>query len=154
VQELPPGRTRPARCRVDARGPQDLPDGGLRDRHAGFRQFAVDPAVPHGGFSFAGRTMSRVMPGTVGGRPGLRRLLVSYFFAASLRCQARSVAGVTGKISAQLLRGEPDPAGRLVTYPAGVAAQYRILVPEYQWFGILRQVRAGHRDGEAEDPAN
>jgi hypothetical protein len=34
---------------------------------------------------------------TVGGRPGLRRLPVSYFFAASLRCQASSVAGVTGK---------------------------------------------------------
>jgi len=31
---------------------------------------------------------------------GLRRLLVSYLFAASLRCQASSVAGVTGKISA------------------------------------------------------
>jgi hypothetical protein len=26
------------------------------------------------------------MPGLVGGRPGLRRLLVSYFLAASLRC--------------------------------------------------------------------
>jgi hypothetical protein len=38
-------------------------------------------------------------------RPGLRRLLVSYFFAASLRCQASSVAGVTGKTSAQRLRG-------------------------------------------------
>ena len=37
---------------------------------------------------------------TVGGRPGLRRLVVSYFIAASLRCQAGSVAGVTGKMSA------------------------------------------------------
>ena len=45
------------------------------------------------------------MPGTVGGRPGLRRLLVSYLAAASLRCQASSVAGVTGKISVQRLRG-------------------------------------------------
>ena len=45
------------------------------------------------------------MPGLVGGRPGLRRLLVSYFPAASLRCQASSVAGVTGKTSAQRLRG-------------------------------------------------
>ena len=39
------------------------------------------------------------------GRPGLRRLLVSYFFAASLRCQASRVAGATGKTSAQRLRG-------------------------------------------------
>ncbi len=42
--------------------------------------------------------MSRATPETVGGRPGLRRLLVSYFFAASLRCQASSVAGVTGRL--------------------------------------------------------
>ena len=41
----------------------------------------------------------------VRGRPGLRRLLVSYLAAASLRCQASSVAGVTGKISVQRLRG-------------------------------------------------
>ncbi len=42
---------------------------------------------------------------TVGGRPGLRRLLVSYFFPVSLRCQASSIAGVTGKIPAQRPRG-------------------------------------------------
>ena len=53
---------------------------------------------PHSGFSCARRTMSRATPGTVGGRPGLRRLLVAYFFTASLRCQARSVAGVTGRL--------------------------------------------------------
>ena len=41
----------------------------------------------------------------VAGRPGRRRLLVSYFLAASLRCQASSVAGVTGKTSAQRRRG-------------------------------------------------
>ena len=34
---------------------------------------------------------------TVAGRPGGRRLLVSYLLAASLRCQASSVVGVTGK---------------------------------------------------------
>ncbi len=46
--------------------------------------------------------------GIVGGRPGFRRLLVSYLLPASLRCQARSVAGVagvTGKTSVQRLRG-------------------------------------------------
>ena len=40
----------------------------------------------------------------VAGRPGWRRVLVSYFLAAGLRCQASSVAGVTGKTSAQRLR--------------------------------------------------
>ena len=81
----------------------------------------------------------RAMPGTVGGRPGLRRLLVSYFLAASLRCQASSVAGVTGKTSAQR--------------PADVSAQYRVLVPEHQQFSILRQVAGEHQDGQAEYPA-
>ena len=60
---------------------------------------------PHSGFSLARRTTRRAMPGLVGGRPDLRRLLMLYFFAASLRCQASSVAGVTGKTSAQRLRG-------------------------------------------------
>ena len=58
---------------------------------------------PHRGFSFARRTTRRVMPGPVGGRPGVRRLLVSYLPATSLRCQASSVAGVTGKMAAQRL---------------------------------------------------
>ena len=49
---------------------------------------------------------------TIGGRPGLRRLLVSYFLAASLRCQATSVASVTGKISVQRLREEARPTRR------------------------------------------
>ena len=45
MYELPPGRARTARGRIDARAAEDLPDCGLRDRHAEFRQFAVDPAV-------------------------------------------------------------------------------------------------------------
>ena len=60
---------------------------------------------PHSEFSFARRTTRRAVPGNVGGRPGLRRLLVSYSLAATLRCQASSVAGVTGKTSVQRLRG-------------------------------------------------
>jgi len=46
MKELPPRRARPARRRIDARHPQDLPHGGRRDRHAELDQFAVDPAVP------------------------------------------------------------------------------------------------------------
>jgi hypothetical protein len=37
------------------------------------------------------------MPRLPGGRHGLRRLPVSYFPAASLRCQSGSVAGVIGE---------------------------------------------------------
>jgi hypothetical protein len=105
VQELPPARARASRCRIDACRMQNLPHGGRRDCHAELCEFAVDPAVsPPSGFSLASRTTRRAMPGTFGGRPGLRRLLVSYFFAASLRCQASGVAGATGKTSAQRLR--------------------------------------------------
>ena len=100
------------------------------------------------------------MLGTVGGRPGFRRPLVSYFFAASLRCQASSVADVTGKMPAQhprgeepCQRGEPHPVGRLVSHPADVAAQHGVLVPEYQQLSILRPVAAEHQDSHAEYPA-
>jgi hypothetical protein len=109
----------------------------------------MDTAVSPQGFSCASRTARRVMPGTVAGRPGLRRLLVSYLFAASLRCQASSVAGVTGKMPVQCLRGksrasgEPHPVGRLVPHPAGIAAQHRVLVPQDEQLSILRQVASG-----------
>ena len=52
---------------------------------------------PHRRFSLARRTTRRVIPELAAGRPGLRLLLVSYFLATSLRCQASSVAGVTVK---------------------------------------------------------
>src|SRR6266700_6604078 len=115
---------------------------------------------PHSGFSLARRTTRRAMLGTVGGRPGLRRLLVSYLLAASLRCQASSVAGVTAKTSAQRLRGtsrasaanQARSAGAYRT-PADVPPQYRVLVPEHQQLSILRQVTAEHQDGQAEYPA-
>ena len=51
-------------------------------------------------------------------------------------------------------RGEPHPVGLLVTHPAGVAGRHHVLVPEYQQFSILRQVRAEHQDGQAEYPAD
>ena len=159
-QELPPRRAGPARRRINARGTQDLPYGGRRNCHAEFHELAVDPPVPPSGFSLARRTTRRAMPGLVRGRPGLRRLLVSYFPAASLRCQASSVAGVTGKTSAHCLRGtkprqrgEPGPVSRLIPHPAGVPPQYRVLMPEHQQLSILRQVTAEHQDGQAEYPA-
>ena len=91
---------------------------------------------------------------TVAGRPGRRRLLVSYFLAASLRFQASSVAGVTGKIPAQRRRGmnrvsaaNQAPVGGFIAHPAGVPAQHRVLVPDHQQFGVLRLVTGDHQDG-------
>jgi hypothetical protein len=87
-------------------------------------------------------------------------LLVSCFPAASRRCQASSVAGVTGKTPAQRLRGtsrasaasQARPAGSYRTR-AGVPPQYRVLMPEHQQLSILRPVTAEHQDGQAEYPA-
>ena len=97
------------------------------------------------------------MPGTVGGRPGLRRPLVSYLLPASLRCQASSVAGVIGRISVQRLRGRSRASAAnhtrsagVVPYPASAAAQHRVLVPEHQQFSVLRQVLTAYQDGQAE----
>jgi hypothetical protein len=47
-------------------------------------------------------------------------------------------------------RGEPHSVGLLIPHPAGVAAQHRVLVPEYQQLSILRPVPAEHHDSEAE----
>ena len=100
------------------------------------------------------------MPGPVGGRPGVRRLLVSYLPAASLRCQASSVAGRhredLGPAPARdkpRQSGEPGQVSRLVPHPAGVPPQYGVLMPEYQQHRILRQVTAEQQDGQAEHPA-
>ena len=92
---------------------------------------------------------------TAGGRPGLRRLLVSYFLAASLRCQASSVAGVTGKTPAQCSRGisrvsavnHTRSAGSYGIRPA-CRRSTPVLVPEHQQFSLLGQVPAEHQDGE------
>src|ERR1035438_5345119 len=101
--------------------------------------------------------VSRAMLRTVGGRPGRRRLLVSYFLAASLRCQASSVPGVTGEDPGPApprdepgKRSEPGPVGWVIAHPASVPAQHRVLVPEHQQLGVLRPVPAGYQDGQAE----
>ena len=74
---------------------------------------------------------------TVGGWPARRRALVSYFRAASLRCQASNVAGVTGKTPGHCRRGmnwvsaANQGRGRLVPDTAGSPAQHRVLMPEH-----------------------
>ena len=78
------------------------------------------------------------MPGIVGGRPGLRRLLVSYFFAASLRCQASSVAGVTGKTSVQRLRELARDAGVRHAAPRRHFADRQALLDALAEAGFLR----------------
>jgi hypothetical protein len=50
--------------------------------------------------------------------------------------------------------GEPGLVGWLVPHPPGVPAQHRVLVPEYQQFGVLRLVPAEHQDSQAKCPAH
>ena len=127
VQELSPGRACAAGSRLDARGTQDLPDGGWRDGHTEFRRFTVDPAISHSGSSFARRTTRRAMLGTVGGRPGLRRLLVSYLLAASLRCQVSSVAGQPTMTASNLLA--TAQVSHSIEYSSGTGPGLRRPVP-------------------------
>ena len=98
------------------------------------------------------------MPEPVGGRPGVRRLLVSYLPATSLRCQASSVAGVIGKMAAQRLRGMSRASAASHSRSAGpyrtLPAQHRVLVAEHEQLGILRRVAARYQDSEAQYPAN
>jgi hypothetical protein len=119
VQELPPGRARAARRRIDARGAQDLPDRGLRDGHAEFRQFAVDPAVS------PPRILLRQPDDKAGDAPGCRRAARRalparvVFLRGQLRCQASNVAGVTGKTSLQRVRGMSRASAASHTRSAG-----------------------------------
>jgi len=124
------------------------------------RSLAVDPAVAPYRFSFARRTARRAMLGTVGGRPGLRRLLVSYFLAGSPRCQASSVAGVTGRLRPSDCGASVVPARRtapgrpartLSALRAGAALRSRggVLAVRHLWPGPC-----GTPGREAQYPAN
>jgi hypothetical protein len=97
-QELPPGRPGPRGRWIDARGVQDLPHRGRRDRMPEPRQLALDPPMAPG-FSRASRTISFLTEVPVDGRPGRRRLVWSHLRATRSRCQRKIVAGVTGKTS-------------------------------------------------------
>ncbi len=132
VQELPLGRACASRRRVDAPGMQDLPYGGRRYGDAEFRQLAVDAAV-----SPQRILLRQANDEACGAREcwraaGLAPVARLVLLAASLRCQASSVAGRDGEDIGPAparyepcQRGEPHPVGRLVSHPASVAAQYR-----------------------------
>ena len=159
VQELPPARARAPRCRIDARGMQDLPHGGRRDHHAELGQFAVDPAVS------PQRILLRQADDKAGDARVFRR--AAGLAAIARVVLARGQPAVPGQQRRwrhgedfgpaparyePRQRGEPGPVGGLVPDPAGVPPQDRVLMPEHQQFSILRQVAAKDQDGQAEYP--
>ncbi len=161
MQELPPRRARAARRRIDARGTRDLPHRGRRDRHAEFRQFAVDPAVSpqrilprqpdnqasnapdHGRTARLALAAGVVLPRGQLAVPGQERCWRN----------GEDIGPVpAGEKPGQ--RGEPHPVSRLVPHAPGVAAQHRVLVPEHQQLSCLRPIPAEHQDSQAEYLAN
>ncbi|HET9257110.1 MAG TPA: hypothetical protein VFO16_18195 [Pseudonocardiaceae bacterium] len=88
------------------------------------------------GFSVAGRMTGFLIAAVVGGRPGWRRAVRSHFRETSRRCQARSVAGVTGEDPGPAMTGhkpgqgsQPHPADGPVAHPGDLRARHDILVP-------------------------
>jgi len=149
VEKLPPRRARAARRWIDARGTQDLPHRGRRDRHAELAQFAVDPAVS------PERIFLRQANDKAGDAWDCRRAAgLAAIARVVLACGQPAVPGQQrrgrdgedfGPAPAReqpCQRGEPHPVRWLVPDPAGVPTQDRVLVPEHQQLSILRHVPA------------
>jgi hypothetical protein len=153
VQELLPGRARPAWRRINARGMQDLPHGRRRDCHAEFRQFAVDPAVSPQRILLRQANDqacdSRGCWWAAGLAPVAHVVLLRGQSAVPGQDRRRRHGEDFAPAPARYepcQRGEPGPVVRLVPHPADVSAQHRVLVPEYQQLSILRPVATEHQD--------
>jgi len=132
-----PRRACAAGSRIDARLAQDLPDCGLSNRHAEFGYLTVDPAASPQRILLrqpdddAGDAGDRRRPA---GLAPVARVVLARGQLAVPGQQRRWRHGenlgpaVAGQEPGQT--GEPHPVGRVVTHPAGVAAQHRVLVPE------------------------
>ena len=161
MQKLPPRRARAAWRWIDSRGVQDLPHGGRRDRHAGFRQVAVDATVsPQRIFL----RQAGDQAGDAGGPPAAGRACAGCscrIFSLPVFCArpAASLAG-RGKMSVQRLRGMSRASAVNQTRLAG---SYRTRVAwrrstAFSCRSISSSASfalpAEHQDSEAEYPAN
>ena len=160
-QELLPRWARAAGCGIDPRGMQDLPHRGAGDRVAEPDEFALHATVPPR--RIAGRDADHQFPDR-----GCGRRSSGSPPAGVVPC-ARGQSPVPG---GQRCRGhqehlalpaagdqpgqcrKPHPVARLVADPAGLAAQYRVLVPEYQEFGVLGHLTPGQYHQATEQTAN
>ena len=150
-----PSGAAPGRC---------LQRGGSPTRWTARRSRRVSPArrgsggAPTADSPWPGERQGVQCPGSSAGGRACAACSCSYFFAASLRCQARSVAGVTGKTSVQPLRGMSRASAvnhtrSVGSYGSGqVAAQHRVLMPEHEQLSILLLVATAPQGGQAEHP--
>ena len=159
-EELLPGRACAAGRGVDPRSMQDLPHRGSCDPVAELDEFALHAPVPPR--RIVRRDADDKLPdgGCHGRSSGTPPACVIPFAATSRRCQASSVAGGHREYLGPPLPGdqlgqrrERQPVARLVADPADLAAQYRVLVSEYQEFGILGCPTPGEHHQAAEQAA-
>jgi hypothetical protein len=96
----------------------------------------------------------------VDGRPGRRRFVVPFALGQApvpgeqRRRGHREHLGPSAPGDQPGQGRKPQPVGRLVADPAGPAAQHRVLVPEYQEFGVLGHLTPGQHHQTAEQTAN
>jgi hypothetical protein len=97
AQELRPGRANPPRCRPEARAAQHGRDRRRGDADPELQQLTLDAHVAHLGFSLASRLIRPRVSAASGGRPSLRPRRRRPPPCSSVRCQRRSVCGLTAK---------------------------------------------------------
>jgi hypothetical protein len=102
-----PGRPRSARRGIDTGLVQDVPDRGGGDVVAEPDQFALHAPVSPARVLSCQADDELLDCRRGGGRPGWRRAVWSHFHETSLRCQARTVAGVTGRPRPAATRQQP-----------------------------------------------
>ena len=160
-QELLPGRAGAAGRGIDPGIMQDLPDRGGGDRVAEPDQLALHPPVPPRGVlrrdadhELADRGCRGRPPRTPAARVvPLARDQPTVPGEQRRRCHREHLAPpAAGNQSRQ--RREPQPVGWLVTDPADLAAQHRVLVPQHQELGVLGHLAPGQHRQAAQQAAN
>jgi hypothetical protein len=153
VQELPPGRARTARRRIDACGVQDLPHGRRRDPNAELGELTVDAAIspqrvllrhPNGK---TGDAPDRRGPGGLAALARVVLLRGQHAVPGQQRrgCDRKDLTPAPARYE-RCQRGEPGPVSGLVPHPADVAAQHRVLVAQNQQLRVLGEITTEQHD--------
>ena len=160
-QELPPGRAGTAGRGINPGVVQDLPGRGGRDRMAGPGKLTLHPPVPPRGALRRDADHELADPGRRGRPPGTPPARIIPLardkppVPGQQRCRGhRGHLAPPGPGNQPRQRREPQPAARLVTGPAGLAAQDGVLMPQHQQPGILGRLAPGQHHQAAQQAAN